>query len=44
MLNHYSDQIEDDSTQVEFQNGWTNRVNDFSDKANSLTRNVHCQQ
>lgn len=43
MQSHYNDRVAKDSTQSAFINGWTNRVNDFSDKANSSSRNVHCQ-
>lgn len=44
MQSYYNDIVSRDSTQSVFINGWTNRVNAFSDKLSSSSRNVHCQQ
>ena len=43
MQNHYNERTKEDPENSTFSNGWTNRINRFSDKSAAQTRNVHCK-
>ena len=43
MQDHYNERIELKPKNLTFSNGWTNRINRFSDKSAAQTRNVHCK-